>query len=57
MERITANGLSIVSRDKLIYGPEQIHARLNQDPAIVELTLINQQRQPCRLGQPARHPD
>jgi uncharacterized membrane protein (UPF0182 family) len=30
-------------KDKLIYGPEQIHARLNQDPAISsELTLINQ---------------
>ncbi len=30
-------------KDKLVYGPEQIHARLNQDPAISsELTLINQ---------------
>jgi uncharacterized membrane protein (UPF0182 family) len=30
-------------KDKLIYGPEQIHARLNQDPKISsELTLINQ---------------
>jgi uncharacterized membrane protein (UPF0182 family) len=30
-------------KDKLIYGPEQIHARLNQDPAIAaELTLLNQ---------------
>ncbi len=30
-------------KDKLIYGPEQIHARLNQDPKISsELTLLNQ---------------
>jgi hypothetical protein len=30
-------------KDKLIYGPEQIHARLNQDPRIAaELTLLNQ---------------
>ena len=30
-------------KDKLIYGPEQIHARLNQDPLISsQLTLINQ---------------
>ncbi len=30
-------------KDKLIYGPEQIHARLNQDPAISsQLTLLNQ---------------
>ncbi len=30
-------------KDKLVYGPEQIHARLNQDPTIsAELTLINQ---------------
>ncbi|MDE3087817.1 MAG: UPF0182 family protein [Chloroflexota bacterium] len=30
-------------KDKLIYGPEQIHARLNQDPAIsAQLTLLNQ---------------
>jgi uncharacterized membrane protein (UPF0182 family) len=30
-------------KDKLIYGPEQIHARMNQDPKISsELTLINQ---------------
>ncbi len=30
-------------KDKLVYGPEQIHARLNQDPAISsELTLVNQ---------------
>ncbi len=31
------------SKDKLIYGPEQIHARLNQDPVISsQLTLLNQ---------------
>lgn len=30
-------------KDKLIYGPEQIHARLNQDPTISsQLTLLNQ---------------
>lgn len=30
-------------KDKLIYGPEQIHARLNQDPTIsAQLTLLNQ---------------
>jgi uncharacterized membrane protein (UPF0182 family) len=30
-------------KDKLVYGPEQIHARLNQDPKIsAELTLIGQ---------------
>ncbi len=30
-------------KDKLVYGPEQIHARLNQDPKISsELTLLNQ---------------
>jgi hypothetical protein len=30
-------------KDKLIYGPEQIHARLNQDPIISsQLTLLNQ---------------
>ena len=30
-------------KDKLIYGPEQIHARLNQDPVIsAQLTLLNQ---------------
>jgi uncharacterized protein len=30
-------------KDKLIYGPEQIHARLNQDPVISsQLTLLNQ---------------
>lgn len=30
-------------KDKLVYGPEQIHARLNQDPAISsQLTLLNQ---------------
>jgi len=31
------------SKDKLVYGPEQIHARLNQDPVISsQLTLLNQ---------------
>ncbi|MCI0475137.1 MAG: UPF0182 family protein, partial [Anaerolineales bacterium] len=30
-------------KDKLVYGPEQIHARLNQDPVISsQLTLLNQ---------------
>jgi len=30
-------------KDKLIYGPEQIHARLNQDPVISsQLSLLNQ---------------
>lgn len=30
-------------KDKLVYGPEQIHARLNQDPAIsAQITLLNQ---------------
>lgn len=30
-------------KDKLVYGPEQIHARLNQDPKIsAELTLLSQ---------------
>jgi uncharacterized membrane protein (UPF0182 family) len=30
-------------KDKLVYGPEQIHARLNQDPTISsQLTLLNQ---------------
>jgi uncharacterized protein len=30
-------------KDKLVYGPEQIHARLNQDPAISsQLTLLSQ---------------
>ena len=30
-------------KDKLIYGPEQIHGRLNQDPVISsQLTLLNQ---------------
>ncbi|MBI3915021.1 MAG: UPF0182 family protein [Chloroflexi bacterium] len=30
-------------KDKLVYGPEQIHARLNQDPVISsELTLLSQ---------------
>ncbi|MBI5034420.1 MAG: UPF0182 family protein [Chloroflexi bacterium] len=31
------------SKDKLVYGPEQIHARLNQDPVISsQLTLLSQ---------------
>ncbi|MGB8647546.1 MAG: UPF0182 family protein [Anaerolineae bacterium] len=30
-------------KDKLVYGPEQIHARLNQDPTISsQVTLLNQ---------------
>lgn len=30
-------------KDKLVYGPEQIHARLNQDPAISsQVTLLSQ---------------
>lgn len=30
-------------KDKLVYGPEQIHARLNQDPVIsAQLTLLSQ---------------
>ncbi len=30
-------------KDKLVYGPEQVHARLNQDPTIsAELTLLSQ---------------
>lgn len=30
-------------KDKLVYGPEQIHARLNQDPTIsAQVTLLNQ---------------
>lgn len=30
-------------KDKLVYGPEQIHARLNQDPTISsQITLLNQ---------------
>ncbi|MEW5720288.1 MAG: UPF0182 family protein, partial [Chloroflexota bacterium] len=30
-------------KDKLVYGPEQIHARLNQDPTIsAQLTLLSQ---------------
>ncbi len=30
-------------KDKLVYGPEQIHARLNQDPVISsQLSLLNQ---------------
>lgn len=30
-------------KDKLVYGPEQIHARLNQDPSIsAQVTLLNQ---------------
>ncbi|MBM3130556.1 MAG: UPF0182 family protein [Chloroflexi bacterium] len=30
-------------KDKLVYGPEQIHARLNQDPTIsTQLTLLSQ---------------
>ncbi|MGE5139658.1 MAG: UPF0182 family protein [Rudaea sp.] len=30
-------------KDRLVYGPEQIHARLNQDPTIsAQITLLNQ---------------
>ena len=38
-------------KDKLVYGPEQISARINQDPAISsELTLINQRGSQIQFG-------
>lgn len=38
-------------KDKLVYGPEQIHARLNQDPAISsQLTLLNQRGSGVQWG-------
>ena len=38
-------------KDKLVYGPEQIHARLNQDPAIsAQVTLLNQSGSSVQWG-------
>ncbi len=38
-------------KDKLIYGPEQIHARLNQDPAIsAQITLLSQRGSSVQWG-------
>jgi uncharacterized membrane protein (UPF0182 family) len=38
-------------KDKLVYGPEQIHARLNQDPVISsQITLLNQRGSSVQWG-------
>ncbi len=38
-------------KDKLVYGPEQIHARLNQDPVIsAQLTLLSQRGSRVQWG-------
>ena len=38
-------------KDKLVYGPEQIHARLNQDPAIsTQITLLSQRGSSVQWG-------
>lgn len=38
-------------KDKLVYGPEQIHARLNQDPVISsQLTLLSQRGSNVQWG-------
>jgi uncharacterized membrane protein (UPF0182 family) len=41
----------VFPKDKLVYGPEQISARINQDPTISsELTLINQRGSRVQFG-------
>ncbi len=38
-------------KDKLVYGPEQIHARMNQDPTIsAQVTLLNQSGSSVQWG-------